>query len=201
MDLKQDLKPLYSPSSKTVSVVDIPPMAYLMIDGYGDPNTAQRYREAVSALYTLAYAVRTISKDAGQPFVVMPLEGLWWWTDGRTKFELSVDDKAEFQWTMMMLQPPHITSAMVNQARQALQHKRVPRLDRIRFELFHEGEAVQILHIGSYANEGPTVEKLHQYIEEQGWQLRGKHHEIYLNNPDRVPAQKLKTIIRQPFKQ
>ncbi|MCA9912180.1 MAG: GyrI-like domain-containing protein [Anaerolineae bacterium] len=155
-------------------------------------------------MYALAYGIRAISKEAGTIYTVMPLEGLWWWEDMQAHAEvtsLTSRDKADFLWTMMILQPGHITAEMVEEARTTVRKKKNPPcLDAIRFETYHEGHAVQILHIGSYAEEAPTVQRLHDFIAEQGYKLTGKHHEIYLSNPDRVEPARLKTIIRQPMR-
>ncbi len=200
LDMKKTLKHLYSPSAKEVSVVDIPTMNYLMLDGEGNPNS-EGYLEAVQALYGLAYGIRAISKATGQVFTVMPLEGLWSFEgQEESNFQITDADKDTFEWTLMLLQPEHITSEMVEQARDTVRKKKsLAPLDSIRFEAYDEGEAVQIMHIGSYDDEGPTVARLHHYIEDNGWQLGKKHHEIYLNDPRKVAPEKLKTIIRQPF--
>lgn len=200
LDMKKTLKHLYSPSAKEVSVVDIPAMNYLMLEGEGNPNS-EGYLEAVQALYGLAYGIRAISKAAGQVFTVMPLEGLWSFEgQEESNFQITDADKDTFEWTLMLLQPEHITSDIVEQARDTVRKKKsLAPLDSIRFEVYAEGEAVQIMHIGSYDDEGPTVARLHRYIEDNGWQLGKKHHEIYLNDPRKVAPEKLKTIIRQPF--
>ncbi|MBK8022863.1 MAG: GyrI-like domain-containing protein [Chloroflexi bacterium] len=201
LDLKQTYKALYAPSAKTVSVVDVPPLSYLMIDGRGDPNTVPRYAEAVQALYAMAYAIRFMRKDEGEVFTVMPLEGLWWF-DGEPihDFTLNLGDKDRFIWTMMILQPESVTPELVERAREkAIKAKGQGLLGDVRFERYEEGEAAQILYFGPYADEGPTIARLHECIEGNGWSLRGKHHEIYLNDPRKVPPEKMKTIIRQPF--
>lgn len=203
IDLKKTYKELYNPSAKTVIEVTVPPLNYLMIDGQGDPNTSQLYMDAVSALYMLSYGVRGISKDQEIVYTVMPLEGLWWWQDADRdhEFDLSAADKADFQWTLMIHQPEHITAEMLNEARETARKKKKnpPCIDDVRLELYDEGQAAQIMHIGSYADEGPTVKKIHDFIEGNGYQLAKKHHEIYLSDPRKVDASKLKTVIRQPF--
>jgi len=203
LDLKKTLKHLYNPSAKQVSIVDVPPMNYLMIDGEGNPSTSQ-YQQSVEALYNLAYGIRAISKETGIVFTVMPLEGLWSIKGQEAPpedFNLTPEDKDNFIWTLMIMQPEHITSAMVEQARTIASQKKQPAqlLNEVRFEAYHEGESVQIMHIGSYADEGPTVERLHQHINDNGWALGALHHEIYLSDPRKVAPEKLKTIIRQPY--
>ncbi len=203
LDMKKTLKHLYKPSDKQVSLVEIPPMHYLMIDGEGNPETIQ-YQQSVEALYNLAYGIRALSKNDGVTFTVMPLEGLWT-IKGQDAppddFTLTQDDKDNFVWTLMILQPEHITSDIVEQARVKASQKKQPAvlLDKVRFEEYNEGMAVQIMHIGSYADEGPTVARLHHYIADNGWSLSKNHHEIYLSDPRKVAPEKLKTIIRQPY--
>ncbi len=203
LDMKKTLKHLYKPSHKQVSLVELPPMHYLMIDGEGNPETVQ-YQQSVEALYNLAYGIRAISKNDGITFTVMPLEGLWS-IKGQDAppedFTLTQDDKDNFIWTLMILQPEHITSDIVEQARTIASQKKSPAqlLDKVRFESYNEGKAVQIMHIGSYADEGSTVGHLHQYIADNGWSLSKRHHEIYLSDPRKVAPEKLKTIIRQPY--
>ncbi|MEQ8673651.1 MAG: GyrI-like domain-containing protein [Aggregatilineales bacterium] len=203
LDMKKTLKHLYAPSAKDVSVVDIPPMHYLMIDGEGNPNSAPRYAQAVEALYGLAYTIRAIRKNAGETFTVMPLEGLWA-LKGKHNPEINLTeaDKDSFVWTLMVLQPESITPEIVEQARAIVNKKKdSPELvNEVRFEQYHEGEAVQIMHIGSYNDEGPNVARLHAHITDNGWKFGDNlHHEIYLNDPRKVAAEKLKTVIRQPF--
>jgi hypothetical protein len=201
LDLKKTLKHLYAPSAKDVGVVSVPPMNYLMVDGEGNPNTAPSYPQAVAALYSLSYALRALSKAANQVFTVMPLEGLWAFKGTQKEpFDITEADKDRFIWTMMILQPPHITSAMFSEALETVHKKDTNELlNAVRFESYDEGEAVQIMHLGPYSAEAPTVAKLHNTVAENGWQLRGKHHEIYLSDPRKVAPEKMKTIIRQPF--
>jgi hypothetical protein len=200
LDLKKELKPFLSPSAKAPELVDVPEMQFLMIDGMGDPAKAQAYKEAMSALYTLAYTLKFSFKKgpAGIDYPVMASEGLWWAEDMDSFLEGARDN---WQWTMMILQPELVTPAALEQARaEAIKKKEPalrPALERLRLERFHEGPAAQILHIGPYAAEGPNIQKLHAFIRAQGRELRGKHHEIYLSDPGRTAPEKLKTIIRQ----
>jgi len=199
IDLKKEWKELYRPSARQVSMVDVPAFNYLMIDGRGDPNSAQAYKEAVETLYAVSYTLKFMLKkgEIGQDYVVMPLQGLWWVED---MADFSVEKKGGWQWTMMILQPQPVTEAMVEEAMaQAAKKKNPPALDIVRFESLHEGPAAQIMHIGPYVDEAPNIAKIHQFIVENGGELRGKHHEIYLSDPRRAAPEKLKTIIRQPF--
>lgn len=199
IDLKKDLKHLYHPSVKEPVIIDVPTLNYLMIDGHGDPNTAQSFKDAVSALYPLAYAVKfSVKKTQGIDYAVMPLEGLWWVED-MTKF--SITKKSDWDWTMMILQPEFVTAAMIDGLRPEVAKKKGTALiSQVRFERYDEGACVQIMHIGSYAAEGANIERIHAYAQMHGYERSGKHHEIYLNNMDRTAPEKLKTIIRQPIR-
>ncbi len=199
LDLKKELKHLYGPSAKQPVLVDVPPMNFLMIDGEGDPRTAQEYRDAVQALYSLSYALKFMLKksESGIDYAVLPLEGLWWAEDMET---FSMERRNDWLWTMMIAQPEWITTDLVQAALAQVARKRdaPAALPQIRFETYHEGLSAQIMHIGPYAAEAPTVAALHRFIHEQGYVLRGKHHEIYLGDPNKTQPENLKTVIRQP---
>jgi hypothetical protein len=200
IDFRKELKHLYQPSAKELQVVDVPSMNFLMIDGHGDPNTAQEYQDALEALYGVAYKLKFMSKkEEGKDYIVPPLEGLWWAGDMETF--TAQRDKSDWDWTMMIMQPEWITPVMVEEAVvQVEKAKGLPALSKLRLETYHEGLSVQILHIGSYDDEGPTIAGMHAFADENGYELAGKHHEIYLSDPRRVAAQKLKTVLRQPIR-
>lgn len=197
VDLRRELSRLYTaPAAPTL--VDVPELSYLMIDGSGDPNTAPEYAVAVEALYTVAYTIRFALKRRDDPVdaPVMPLEGLWWVPDMRT---FTVEDKSAWLWTLLILQSSHVTPELVDDARAAaLRKKGLSAIDRVRLEPFTEGRAAQVMHRGPYSEEGPTIAALHRFIAEQGLSLTGRHHEIYLGDPRRAAPEKLRTIIRQP---
>ncbi len=199
VDLKRELRHLYGPSYRSPVIVDVPEMNFLMVDGKGDPNTSQEYKDAIEALYAVSYALKFMVKSReGVDYIVMPLEGLWW-TDDMTKF--SVEDKDAWKWTSMIMQPGHVTEDLVPEAFEQVEKKRnPPALSKMRFEGFHEGLSAQIMHIGPFSAEGPTIKRLHGFIKENGYELRGKHHEIYLSDPRRAKPEKMKTIVRQPMK-
>lgn len=197
LELVRQWKNLYAPSAKAISVVTAPPLNFLMVDGKGDPNVAPEYGDAVQALYALAYGLKFhIKKEQGIDYAVMPLEGLWW-VDDMTRF--NVRDKSAWQWTMMIVQPDFVSDALVQQVRQDVARKKALALSKIRFETFDEGLAAQIMYLGAYADEGPTIRSLHEHIRMTGHSLRGKHHEIYLGDPRKTAPAKLKTVIRQPI--
>jgi hypothetical protein len=203
IDLRKQFKHLYQPSAKQFSIVDVPPLNFLMIDGTGNPNTSQDYHDALEALYGLSYTLKfgvKLGKYGSKKYdyPVMALEGLWWMDDVR---EFSLERKDDWKWTMMMMQPDIITPDQVELARADLIKKKNPvAAPKIHFESYHEGLSAQIMYFGPYADEGPTIQRLHEFIAESGHQLRGKHHEIYLSDPRRTAPEKLKTVIRQPMK-
>lgn len=198
IDLKKELKHLYQPSAKEVARVDVPAMNFLMIDGEGDPNTARSYQEAVEALFSVAYAIKfKVKKTLAIDYGVLPLEGLWW-ADDMAKF--SVDDKSGWKWTMMIMQPEFVSAALVRDTIFEVKKKKdLPALGKLRFEPFSEGKAAQILHIGPFTAEGPTVARVHAFIAVNG-KLSGKHHEIYLSDIRKADPAKWKTVIRQPLR-
>jgi hypothetical protein len=173
-------------------------MKFLMVDGRGDPNNSPLFQEAVEALYGVAYTVKFALKKEGigPEYTVPPLEGLWW-MEGQTNFDL--EDKANWCWTLIIMQPEHVKSAHVRVAVEELRAKKnPPGLDRLTFEVYDEGKAVQILHVGPYSDERTTIEKLHAFAQEQGYRLHKKHHEIYLSDPRRTKPERLRTVLRQP---
>lgn len=198
IDLKKEFKHLYNPSAKEVAIIDIPRMNFLMIDGVGDPNKAQEFKDAVEALYSVSYALKFMIKKGKTAidYSVMPLEGLWW-VDDTSKF--SIEDKDAWKWTVMIMQPEFVTKDLFKKAlEQVGKKKNLFALSKMRFEDFHEGLSAQIMHIGPYSAEGPTIKKLHNFIREKGYELRGRHHEIYLSDPRKSAPERMKTIIRQP---
>jgi hypothetical protein len=196
VDLKQVHKPLWTATARP-ALVDVPPLTYLMIDGHGDPNTAPEYADAVQALYTVAYTAKFALKKSGGPdIVVMPLEGLWWAPD-MSAFTTGAKDT--WDWTAMIAVPDPFTADVVQTACAAASSKAPAQaVEKLRLESYTEGRAAQILHVGPYAAEAPTIERLHAFIADQGLHRAGKHHEIYLGDPRRTAPEKLRTIIRQP---
>ena len=201
IDFKKDWKHLYRPPKDEFEIVEVPALNFIMVDGHGDPNTAESYVQAVEALYALAYKVKFHSKKTlGKDYVVPPLEGLWWAEDMASFSEAR--DKSAWDWTMMIMQPEWIESDLVEAGRQeVMKAKDLPALPLVRFESYDEGLSVQILHIGSYDEEGPTIHRMHhEFLPNNNLIEAGKHHEIYLSDPRRTPTEKLKTIIRQPVR-
>lgn len=198
IDYKKELKALYKPSAKKMDIVEVPPMNFLMIDGIGDPNISKSYQEAIEALFSVSYTLKFMVKkgELEIDYGVMPLESLWWVDDMK---QFSVEDKSDWKWTAMIMQPEVISADAVSEAvSQVSRKKKLSALAGLSFKSLTEGTAAQVLHLGPFSDEGPTIEKLHQFIEEQGFERSGLHHEIYLSDFRRTVPEKLKTIIRQP---
>lgn len=199
-NFKKELKHLYNSSTKKPVFVEVPSMNFLMVDGEGNPNTSKAYKDALEALFSISYTIKfSIKKGAEKiDYGVMPLEGLWF-ADDMNSFDPA--DKESWKWTAMIMQPLIVTKEHFERAKIEVHKKKNPTaLPLVRMETYEEGKAAQIMHIGPFSEEGPTIQKLHQFIEDKGFQLRGKHHEIYLSDIRRAAPEKWKTIIRQPYK-
>ncbi|WP_353828158.1 GyrI-like domain-containing protein [Agromyces sp. SYSU T0242] len=199
-DVKRAHPELYAPSATEFVLVDVPPMRFLAIDGEGDPNTAPAYREAVEALFGVAYAAKFASKRVlGRDFVVAPLEGLWW-ADDPSAF--TTGDRGAWRWTLLIHQPDWIDRAAIDAAVSAARAKGGgPALERLRLDVVDEGRSAQILHVGPYAAEAPTLARLHhEWMPEHGLTFDGPHHEVYLSDARRTAPEKLRTVLRQPVR-
>lgn len=197
-DLKHEFAALYKPSAKQVTEVTVPAFSYLMIDGAGDPNTTPEYAQAVEALFSVSYTAKfALKKSAGAiDYAVMPLEGLWWADDWSVFLS---NDRTRWQWTMMILQPDFLPRELMQESIERVKRKKaLPALEKLRLERFEEGRCAQILHVGPFSEEGPTIEKLHHHIDAKAARA-GKHHEIYLSDVRRAAPAKWKTILRQPM--
>jgi hypothetical protein len=198
VDFKKSLKQLYNPPKGGFHIVDVPPSNFLMIDGRGDPNTSMDFQQAMDALYSLSYGLKFTLKSHGYDHIVPPLEGLWW-IENMEEFNFS--NKNRWEWTMMIMQPEWINHEWVEKVRMdVLKKKSNPLIVKARFEQYIEGISVQKLYIGAYEDEAPTIAEMHQYIVTNGYQINGKHHELYLGNPRKTPPEKLQTILRQPIR-
>lgn len=185
-------------ATRTPQLVEVPALRFLCLDGHGDPNTSPAYAAAVQALYSVSYAARFAVKKAGGPdFTVAPLEGLWWAEDLGAFLG---GDRAAWEWTMMIRQPDAVTDELLARLTdEVATTKSLPAARELRVVTFEEGAAAQVLHVGPYAAEAPTIAGLHEFIRERGLTLRGKHHEIYLGDPRRSAPERLRTIVRQPY--
>jgi hypothetical protein len=199
VDLKKELKQLYQPSAKEVVRVEVPTFQFLMIDGEGDPNTSKEYAKAVEALFAVSYTAKFRVKKGAQgiDYAVMPLEGLWW-SDDMSAFV--TNDRSKWKWTMMIMQPHFVAAAVIHAAiAEVKRKKKLSSVEALRLESFTEGSCAQILHIGPFSEEGPTVQRVHDFIGRHST-LTGKHHEVYLSDVRKADPSRWKTIIRQPMK-
>jgi hypothetical protein len=199
IDFKKEDKALYHAKASTVSEIYVPELSYLMLDGRGDPNGSEEFANACQALFAVSYKIKFQCKkgDLAIDYAVMPLEGLWWVDEG----DFSIQRKNDLRWTLMIRQPDFVTEHHMMIAKNEVMEKKksLLKLSDLRLERYTEGEAVQILHVGAYANEQPTIDVLHEHMRECAYTAREKHHEIYLNDPTRTQEEKLKTLIRQPI--
>jgi hypothetical protein len=203
LDLKKQLKYLYQPPSKQVTTVQVPRFNYIMLDGQLEagvlPGDSPDYVNTMGALYSTAYTLKFISKlRENNPidYPVMASEGLWWTLTGKFDF----NTKEPWRYTMMMLLPVHITRQMFEEAIAQLKKKRDnPAIDKLRMESWEEGLCMHITHIGPYADETRTLDLMAQFASENGYKTHGKHHEIYMGNPQRTKPENLKTVLRHPI--
>lgn len=209
IDYKKEYKDLYMPKKKP-SIVDVPEMVFIMVDGRGNPNTSESYKNALEILYGLSFTIKMSKMSGTQPegyfdYVVPPLEGLWWLEDGNFDGQ-NETDKDKFCWTSMIRQPEFVTEEVFEWAKESLQKKK-PYIDfsAARLETFEEGLCCQAMHVGPYDAEPETISKIEKYIEENGYILdinsERRHHEIYLGDPRRTKPENLKTVIRHPVRE
>jgi len=198
------VKKLYLPSAKQPQTVTVPPMSYAMIDGEGDPNTSEQFQAAVGALYSVSYGIKMLPKKGIVPagyfeYKVNALEGLWNMPEG---VDFDPADKSRLVWTLMIMQPPFVTPKLFDEIRTAQRDKKkLSALDSVRFETLDEGLCAQIMHIGPFDTEPATFEKLHGFIEENGYTRKEMgHHEIYMSDFRRAAPEKLKTVLRVRIK-
>ncbi|NNE52119.1 MAG: hypothetical protein HKN30_06920 [Sulfitobacter sp.] len=197
LDFKKELKQLYQPPSTKFVDIEVPELTFVMVDGEGDPNTADAYPKALEWLYSTSYAMKFSSKNSlDLDYVVPPLEGLWW-ADNPADFVAR--NKAAWKWTMMIMVPEFVTDDMYATATEKAMAKLGTPPSTLRLESFCEGLCLQTMHIGSYDDEGPTLAKLHdQIMPKRRLAFNGPHHEIYIGDPRRVQPDRLKTVLRQP---
>lgn len=210
VDYKKKYKDLYVPKRKPV-VIDVPEMSFLMVNGRGNPNTSESYKQALEILYGLSFTIKMSKMSGNQPegyfdYVVPPLEGLWYTEDSEKPFDnIYLNDKDCFCWTSMIRQPEFVTTCVYEWAKGELLKKK-PNLDftAVRFETYNEGTCCQAMHIGPYDNEPDTIRLMQQFIDKEGYVedfSHGRfHHEIYLGDPRKTKPENLKTVIRHPIK-
>ena len=199
IDYKKELAALYRPSAKKVVTVDVPAFNFIMTDGQGDPGS-EVFAAAVEALFSVSYTLKFMIKKGPRQldYGVLPLEALWS-ADDPTAF--TEGRKDEWCWSAMIMQPEFIDEELYAQAiAQVTKKKSLAALEKLRFESFTEGQAAQTLHLGPFSEEGPTVERVHQFIASEGRVLCGRHYEIYLSDIRKAAPAKWKTVIRQPYR-
>jgi len=198
IDYKKSLKHLYAPSASEIQFVDVPTLNYLSISGKGRPE-GEDYQNALHALYPVAYKIKFWMKEnMNFDYVVPPLEGLWWADDFS---DFINGNRDEWKWTMMIMQPECVTNEVVNRGIEIVSSKKeTPQdLEKVKFQPLKEGRCAQLLYLGPFSEEGPVILRIHDTIEKEGFNLTGKHHEIYLSDMRRVPPEKYRTILRQPM--
>ncbi len=199
LDFRKEQPALYGGKAGTITTVDVPGMKYLMVDGTGDPNTAQEYKDAIETLYAVSYGVKMPfkKKHPAKDYIVPPLEGLWY-MDDMSLFRM--ENKPDWKWTMMIRVPDYVPDDDVAKAIGDVRRKKNPAsIDKVRLDHLDEGTCVQALHVGPYDAEPPLIKKMHEWIKDNGHKERGKHHEVYISDVRKVALEKLKTVLRQPF--
>ncbi len=205
IDFKKQNKGWYRPSTNVIEIVDIPDLPFLMIDGKHYSQKSATFQPAIEALFGMAYTMRFLFKnEVHKPegyyeYVIPPLEGLWWMHSGNPHFD--AEQWEDWRWTLMIRQPEFFDADMIEEAREILRKKKNPsELPNLRYERYAEGKSVQTMHIGPYHEEGPTIQKMHDFVAEKGLELHGKHHEIYIGDVRRAAPERLKTVLRHPVR-
>ncbi len=207
LDLKKQFKNLYQPSAKKIEVVQVPNLQFIMIDGAiekgSEPGKSPTFAEATQALYSLCYTLKFMLKKRktnAVDYPVMALEGLWWVEDGF--FDITVKDN--WFYTLMIMKPEVITNELFEEARDGVRKKKgdSEMLSKLRLANFEEGLCAQVMHIGPYAIEPATVDRMKEFMAENGLRdnvgPNGKHHEIYISDPRKAAPDKMKTVLRHP---
>ena len=202
IDFKKEFKQLYAASANKVDILKVPRMTMLMIDSEGNPTEGGKFDTAAGAIYGIAYCLKSLLKKWKKPkgyydYVVPPFESVWWAESGA----FDVNNSPDWRWRLLLRQPDYVSKAMVKDAVKELAKKReAGPLNAVRLEKFSEGLCAQTLHLGSYMEEAPTIKRIMEFLDNEGYTIRGNHHEIYMSNPHRVPPERLKTILRYPIK-
>ncbi len=204
-DYKKEYKEFYLPPKKP-GLVEIPRMQYVAVRGKGDPNAPDgEYKRAMQILYGVAFTIRMSDKGDHKiegyfPYVVPPLEGLWWQADGG----LDLSNKSDFQWISMIRLPDFVTQKDFDWAVAEAAEKKKADFSPAEFFTYEEGLCVQCMHIGSYDTEAETLLRMKEFSREQGvvpdFSKGRLHHEIYLSDPRRIAVERLRTVLRQPVK-
>ena len=205
-DYKKEYKEYYLPAEKP-SIVSVPAMNFIAVRGSGDPNAADgEYQQAIGLLYAVAYTIKMSRKGDHRiegyfDYVVPPLEGFWWQED-----TVGVDygRKQDFHWIAVIRLPDFVTEEEFRWAVNETARKKRLDCSAVEYLTLEEGLCVQCMHIGSYDDEPATVQKMHAFMEQEGYDLditdQRRHHEIYLSDARKTAPEKLKTVIRHPVK-
>jgi hypothetical protein len=195
---KQLSKSDYAKPTKP-TLVEVTEGCYLTVTGSGEPGSNE-FEVKVGALYAMAYTIKMTRKfDGRQDYVIGKLEGQWWSDKGP---DLKNIPKQEWRWRLMIRTPDFVTQAELEQAAKVLIDKgKAPQVKEVKREILCEGACVQMLHLGPFDNEWETISQMLEFAQEVGYQSHGRHHEIYLSDPRRVPPERLKTILRMPVTQ
>lgn len=188
-DYKKIYRDLYSAKIYEVKIIKVPKMNYLMISGHTAPKSTY-FNRAIKTLYDLSYKIKfNIKNQKNIDYIVMPLEALW------------STIKDQWQWTLMIMQPEYVNKEDFEQALAILKTNNDDNLllDEVKFVVYEEGQALQTLHCGSYKEQTSTISLINNKIKQLKVKKTKLHHEIYLNDPNRISVDKLKTIIRQPY--
>ncbi len=205
-DFKKEYKEFYLPAAKP-SIVTVPPMNYIAVRGEGDPNAEDgAYKQDIGLLYGIAFTIK-MSKMGDHriegyfDYVIPPLEGFWW-QDGVMGIDYA--HKERFKWISVIRLPDFVTKENFDWAVEEASRKKKMDFSDAEFFQYAEGLCVQCMHLGAYDDEPATVDRMHQFIEEQGYALditdQRMHHEIYLSDARKVAPEKLKTVIRHPIR-
>jgi hypothetical protein len=198
VDLRKRYGFLYAPSEKEIQVVDVPAMKFLTVDGSGD-TASERFQKAIGTLYNLSFTTKfAVRKEEKVDYPVMALEGLWWTPGSSEGFDPKVA-RQDWKWMLMMMQPDFVTEARIADSAERIR-KKGRLLEPFKLTTFHEGLSAQIMHVGPYSAETPTIERIWGFIRQNGYVTNGKHHEIYIGDPRRASPSKLRTILRQPIR-
>jgi hypothetical protein len=203
IDLRKQMKDLWNPPVGKVVLVTVPAMPYLVVEGVGNPSTSKAFQEAIQALYSAAYTMKFGAKAAGvADWKVTPLEALWSTTSGKdvSDADFTAGAGKDIAWKALLMQPAVVTADMLEQAKAEVLRKKksVAALGRVCLETWAEGLCAQTMYVGSYDGERPTIDMMHAWIAENGYRVRGRHHELYMGDPNRTAPEKLKTILRLP---
>lgn len=209
LDYKKEYKDLYQPKNRP-SIINVPKMTFIQVEGRGNPNTCQAYKDAMEILYGLSFTIKMSKMSGSQPagyfeYVVPPLEGLWW-CEGDEIFDgITMTDKSKFCWISMIRQPEFVTEDVFEWAKESLKKKK-PHVDfaSTRLVEWEEGLCAQVMHLGPYDDEPATIALLNQFVEDNGYDTditdTRRHHEIYLGDPRKTAPERLKTVLRHPVK-